>query len=167
MSKQAIKKIKAAIERQQKTRYGCEDSGNTRSAELAEFHENGLQEALDILQGKTKPTQKPVARKPKVKKPSPKIWTTKDGTKIPIKEMTDSHLVNTLKLLHRTAKASVERFVTAGNPFHGEMASDDFDRAQSAALEDPVDAIEHHLRSIPQFEHLETEALKRNLMWWA
>ena len=30
-----------------------------------------------------------------------KIWTTKDGTKIPVSKMTDSHILNTINLIKR------------------------------------------------------------------
>ena len=46
-------------------------------------------------------------------------WTTKDGREIPIKEMSDSHLLNAL----RFAKAQEMRMLLAGPPeFNGEQA---------------------------------------------
>ena len=33
-----------------------------------------------------------------------KIWTTKDGTKIPVKDMTDSHIQNIINLIKRKDK---------------------------------------------------------------
>jgi hypothetical protein len=33
------------------------------------------------------------------------IWTTRDGTQIPVSEMTDSHLANAIAYLERTADA--------------------------------------------------------------
>ena len=33
-----------------------------------------------------------------------KIWTTKDGTKIPVRDMTDSHIQNTINLIKRMDK---------------------------------------------------------------
>lgn len=33
-----------------------------------------------------------------------KIWTAKDGTKIPVKDMTDNHIQNTINLIKRKDK---------------------------------------------------------------
>ena len=38
---------------------------------------------------------------------SDNIWTTKEGTDIPIDEMTDSHLLNTIHFLERNANYEI------------------------------------------------------------
>lgn len=35
------------------------------------------------------------------------IWTTKDGRDIPIEEMTDAHLLNTIRFVRRRAKEGI------------------------------------------------------------
>jgi hypothetical protein len=37
----------------------------------------------------------------KAKKPKKKTWTTKDGTSIPVEEMTDLHIASTIAMLER------------------------------------------------------------------
>ena len=62
---------------------------------------------------------------PAMKKKQVKKWTTKDGTKIRICDMEDSHLINTLKFLKRRANAQLEQYTSltfSGCP-NGEMAS--------------------------------------------
>ena len=53
-------------------------------------------------------------------------WQTKDGTVIPIKDLTDSHLVNIIAYLRRAAPAAREMAISdAFSTFaslHGEMA---------------------------------------------
>lgn len=163
--KEVVKAIKQRIKEQQRKRYAHEDANNSRAAELAEFHENGLQEALDILQGKTKPVKarpaRPKAAKPK--KPNPHVWKTAAGKEIPIKEMSDSHLYHTIRLLRRTADSKVHAFTLMPNTFQGEMASESFDQAQDRALEEPEEVAEEYLQSIPQYEHLVKEAARRGL----
>lgn len=60
---------------------------------------------------------------PKVRK----VWTTKAGQKIPIYQMTDSHLVNTIKMLERVAKQSRDEALSSAYAvscmIQGEMAS--------------------------------------------
>ena len=57
---------------------------------------------------------------------SDKVWTTKDGKKIKIKDLTDSHLVNIVNLLHRTAEKHLLQEITAAYSIsatlNGEMA---------------------------------------------
>lgn len=40
------------------------------------------------------------------------VWTTKDGQKVKVRDMTDSHLTNTLKFLARRAQCRCSKHVT-------------------------------------------------------
>ena len=52
------------------------------------------------------------------------VWTTKDGTKIPIAEMTDTHISNAIAHLERKIEATEDAMASAsGHGFQGEMAS--------------------------------------------
>lgn len=96
----------------------------------------------------------------------PTVWTTKAGQVIPIRDMGDAHLANTLRLLHRCAKRRVERFTLSPNTFGGEMASESFFDAQQRALEEPEEAEESVLSSqVPQYAALVAEASRRGLPW--
>lgn len=36
------------------------------------------------------------------------VWTTKEGNQVPIKDMTDTHLVNTINMLERKSIEEIE-----------------------------------------------------------
>lgn len=60
-------------------------------------------------------------------------WVMKDGNKIRIRDMTDNHLVNTIKFLLRRTSALILRnqraFLGGGYP-QGEAAQDAYDREE-------------------------------------
>ena len=95
-----------------------------------------------------------------------KEWTQRDGTKIAIADMTDSHLRNALRLVHRQIEEHRLSEIGAAYAFasglRGEMAIDSMDSAiarmenatviEIMAADDTVDA-------------LMDEARRRNLEW--
>jgi hypothetical protein len=70
--------------------------------------------------------------------PCKKKWTTRDGRKIRICDMTDYHLTNTIDHLQRLARKSKIKnelfYLTCPQP-HGDMAIDAFDHEVDAVAE--------------------------------
>jgi hypothetical protein len=64
-----------------------------------------------------------------------KVWTCKDGTKVRIKDMTDSHLTNVIRMIRRGVEQSALAFFAF--PFNGEMACEAQDNAEQSYFEDP------------------------------
>ncbi len=54
-------------------------------------------------------------------------WTTKTGQKILISKMTDSHLMNTIRLVARSYAKAIGFYLLSPGP-QGEMAQEAFDR---------------------------------------
>ena len=67
-----------------------------------------------------------------------KKWTTKDGTKIRIKDMSDQHIVNTLRLIERMHKNAIEEcpFPCFGGEMAQYYAEQEFDSFLSSDIED-------------------------------
>lgn len=93
------------------------------------------------------------------------IWETKDGKRIKIKDMEDSHLVNTIKFLRRVAeheiKSNQKAFLGFGYP-QGEMAQDAYDQEERYWNEITEDELigEH----FPCFDNMIEEGKKRKLL---
>lgn len=85
--------------------------------------------------------------------PSSKVvWTTKEGKRIPISKMSDSHLLNTIKFLERKSDA----FDIIPPMFQGEMA-------QYYADQEYDDAMEHRMEILGMVELMKVEANKRGI----
>lgn len=63
-------------------------------------------------------------------------WKDKQGRIVPIKNMTDEHLLNTIAYLDRRAEEHDEALMRACNPFGGEIAAAMLDDEQAAAMEE-------------------------------
>jgi hypothetical protein len=88
-----------------------------------------------------------------------KMWTQKNGVKIRIRDMTDSHLTNTINLLARQTQVMLSRIPYPD--FSGEMAQyyaeGEYDSVMESSLE------ENMIRSIDIAEDLLDEFSKRKL----
>lgn len=87
----------------------------------------------------------------------PAIWITKDGRRIPIVDMGDGHIVNTIRMLRRTCRDTSrdEVYLTVPGSLRGEHAID-------AAWGE----FDHHFSKPappPQLETLCAEAKRRGL----
>lgn len=91
-----------------------------------------------------------------------KKWTTRDGTKIRICDMTDRHLRNAIKLCCRMSRAAFSETLSAMETVEcmvsGEQASYDIAMHLDRLLSDGPDQFLHEL-----FEDLTLEAERRGL----
>jgi hypothetical protein len=95
----------------------------------------------------------------------PKHWTTKDKRKVLIKEMTDSHIRNTIDYLIRTAGNAMDKelygaFAAAASFDSDSMASYYADN-ECCTLQN--ECVEDFLGRQPQFRALLNEAKRRGL----
>ena len=91
--------------------------------------------------------------------PTKDTWVTRTGERIPVREMTDSHLVNTIRMLRRQSD-KYTYLEEMGGPPNGEMARDDWDWAvgQCAFL-----SRDEFFARIPTYPALLNEAARRKL----
>jgi hypothetical protein len=89
-----------------------------------------------------------------------KLWTCKDGTRIRICDMTDSHLLNTIAYLERYTVKKQTCLVLAPNPFCGDIAESMFDNEQGAVLEEGLEPSD----VCASYDNLVAERERRNLI---
>lgn len=75
------------------------DDEFNRMMELAWSEEDGLSSKIEVLKNE----QRRRKEEPN-KEPEDEVWITKDGNVIPVGEMTDSHLENTIRFCERRLK---------------------------------------------------------------
>jgi len=89
-----------------------------------------------------------------------KAWTTKDGQKIPIKEMTATHLANTIALIERQAEAECVRLILEGENFlpcvNGEYAQDSIENDLDNLMDYGLNPNEIH----PMYDDLVAEQIR-------
>lgn len=90
-----------------------------------------------------------------------KLWTIKDGSKIRICDMSDSHLDNTLKLLKKVTDTETRNAISAGysllSTINGEMAEYAIEGELSSLEESGLDPSE----LFPLYENLLNEKERR------
>lgn len=85
------------------------------------------------------------------------IWTTRDGTEIPIRKMEDRHLANAIRMVRRAHEAMVREGITISENFDPDMGS--------FALDQEIDRMEEEgPRAVcEQYDELMEEAGRRGL----
>jgi hypothetical protein len=91
-----------------------------------------------------------------------KKWTQKDGTKIRIKDMTDKHLVNAVKMVLRMLEVEKEDLL-CHFPSFSEDSMAQYIAEQDWNSLDEMDTTEYAETEYPIFNDLMDEIYKRNL----
>lgn len=85
-------------------------------------------------------------------------WTTKDGRTIAVKDMSDSHLLNTMKMLERNHSISVIEASRSFPTFQGDMAQYYAEQSWFAIQESSVEEM------YPIYADMFDEADRRGLL---
>lgn len=92
-------------------------------------------------------------------------WVTKEGKHILIKDMSDSHISNTIAMLERLyahSQHNIEEFLRFGCMLQGEQAQIDFENALWD--DDFYDSVTVPIEErFPSYPHLKKEAKRRKL----
>lgn len=96
--------------------------------------------------------------------PRTKVWTTRQGVEVKIREMSDSHLLNTIRFLRRTVGPQKNRLAMSmdNHPF-GEDTMAAFYTERDAQRLYEMDEDEFISENYEQFGELIAEAERRNL----
>jgi hypothetical protein len=95
----------------------------------------------------------------------PRVWTTREGVEIYIKDMTDKHLINSLRMLERNTEAGRQKAIAMGELFLTTLQGD---MAQYTVEQDlaNLESGEIDTRDIfPVYDDLVEEAEFRGLEW--
>ena len=94
-----------------------------------------------------------------------KLWTTKNGKKIRICDMTNGHLINSINFIEKLANVITQKGIVAGysmlSILQGECAIDDVSRELNYLEEYGIDPEDIN----PLYENLCNEAIRRDLEW--
>jgi hypothetical protein len=94
--------------------------------------------------------------------PTKTVWVTRDGERIPVRDMTDSHLLNTIRWLERTHDARVLAML---QPYSAYLSGDPPDGAAMCAEQEACALIEASVEDIvPTYATMIDEARKRGLL---
>jgi len=97
----------------------------------------------------------------------PGVWVTRDGAKMRIRDMTNSHLLNSIRMLERNKERAQEQAIElmyrSLGGLHGEHAIDAGEQALDFLENGEVDT--HDI--FPVYVELTDEAERRGLNWFA
>ena len=92
------------------------------------------------------------------------VWTTRDGTRMKLSEMTESHLENALAFVERSLKRQLQQEINAlwalSSMLHGEMA---LDHVESVLNDLESKSIDNLLWESPEYRALWEELLNRQM----
>lgn len=96
-----------------------------------------------------------------------KVWKTKDGRELPVSKMTDSHLINTIKMCRRNCNKMIhtdqEQLMGAEAFLSGEMALDSIDSCLDYFDSEFFDEEEYLEERVKGYKWVKEEASKRKL----
>lgn len=99
--------------------------------------------------------------------PTATNWVTRDGQRIPVRKMSDSHLLNTIAYLRRVAEARrVSELFSVGGYLASHPPDGAYDAASQAEVElEDMDTDDYLEATCPTFPAMVAEAEKRKLRY--